>query len=147
MNQLGETELVNADSCSWACKDEKGNVQVLLWDFTYTLPDSINNQDYYIQDLPAESKGNVKIRISDIPQGKYVVETYQIGYRVNDPYTTYFDMGRPDQLTKAQVEKIKKLNDGSVIFSEQIKVEKGKPFIKELEIRENDVFLVIMTKQ
>jgi len=147
MNQLGNTELKNNDSSSWTCKDENGNIQILLWDFTYTLPDSINNQDYYIQDLPAKSKGKVKINISKVPAGKYRVEIYKVGYRVNDPYTTYFDMGRPGQLTKEQVRKIKELNDGSAIFSEKIKIKTGEPFLKELEIRENDVFLITMTRQ
>jgi xylan 1,4-beta-xylosidase len=147
MNQLGNTELMNADSNSWACKDDKGNVQVLLWDFTYTLPDSVNNQDYYIRDLPAKSKGNVRVKISGIPAGTYNFDIYKVGYRVNDPYTTYFDMGRPNQLIKEQVRKIKELNNGSAISSEKIKVKKGATFLKKLEIRENDVFLITMTKQ
>ena len=147
MNKLGNTELVNADSSSWACKDDKGNIQVLLWDFTYTLEDSVNNQDYYIRDLPAKSKGTVNIKISKVPAGTYNLEIYKVGYRVNDPYTTYFDMGRPNQLTKDQVHRIKQLNDGSAISSEKIKVKNGLTFLKELEIRENDVFLITMTKQ
>ncbi len=147
MNQLGNTELLNADSCSWACKDDKGNVQVLLWDFTYTLPDSVNNQDYYIRDLPSTSKGKVKISVAELPAGTYNLEIYQTGYRVNDPYTTYYDMSRPKQLTKEQVRKIKEINNGSAISSEKIKIRKGILFTKELEIRENDVFLVKMMKQ
>ena len=148
MNQLGNTELVNADSCSWACRDNKGNIQVLFWDFTYTLPDdSVNNQDYYILDLPSKSKGTIKLNISEIPPGMYKVDLYKIGYRVNDPYTTYYDMGRPNQLTKEQVRKIKELNNGSAISSEKVKIKKRTSFFKELEIRENDVFLITMTKQ
>ncbi len=147
LNQLGNTELMNNDSCSWACKDDNGNIQLLLWDFTYTLPDSVNNQDYYIRDLPAKSKGKVEINIAGIPAGKYEINIYQIGYHVNDPYTNYFDMGRPNQLTKEQVQKIKELNDGSAIYCEKIKVKTGVPFLKELEIRENDVFLITITKQ
>jgi xylan 1,4-beta-xylosidase len=148
MNQLGNKELTNTDPCSWTCKDDKGNVQVLLWDFTYTLPDdSVNNQDYYIRDLPAKSKGKVIIKISEIPAGTYNLEIYKIGYRLNDPYTTYFDMGRPSQLTKEQVRKIKDLNDGSAISSEKIKVKNGATFLKEIKICENDVFLITMTKQ
>ena len=146
MNKLGSTELINKDSSSWACKDENGNIQVLFWDFTYTLPDSINNQQYYIRDLPAKSKGKVKINVSEIPAGKYNLEIYKVGYRVNDPYTTYYDMGRPSQLTKEQVKEIKKLNDGSPIYCEKIEVKPGESFMKELDIRENDVFLITMTK-
>jgi len=146
MNKLGITELMNTDSSSWACKDRNGNIQVLFWNFTYTLPDSINNQQYYVRDLPAKPKGKVKINISEIPAGKYNLEIYKVGYRTNDPYTTYYDMGRPNQLTKDQVKKIKKLNDGSPIHCEKIEVEPGGSFMKELDIRENDVFLITMTK-
>ncbi|OGU27483.1 MAG: glycoside hydrolase [Ignavibacteria bacterium GWA2_35_9] len=148
MNKLGKTELVNNDASSWACKDEKGNVQVLLWDFTITHPgDSVNNQVYYIRDLPAKSKGKVKINISEIPAGSYILEIYKVGYRANDPYTAYYDMGRPNQLTKEQVLKLKKLSDGSAISNEKILVKTNVPFQKELDIRENDVFLITMKKQ
>jgi xylan 1,4-beta-xylosidase len=56
-------------------------------------------------------------------------------------------MGRPNQLTKEQVMKIKKLNNGSAISSELIHLNSGESFIKELDIRENDVFLVTLMKQ
>jgi xylan 1,4-beta-xylosidase len=146
LNRLGSSELINTDSSSWACKDEMGNVQVLFWDFEYTLPDSINNQQYYIQDLPAKSKGKVKVDVSNIPAGIYDLKIYKVGYRVNDPYTTYYDMGRPNQLTKEEVNKIKKLNDGSPIYSEKINVKIGEHFQKELDIRENDVFLITISR-
>ena len=147
MNQLGNFELKNDDTRSWVCKDDKGNLQVLLWDFTYTLPDSVNNQDYYIRDLPAKTKEKVQIKISGMHEGTYNLEVYQIGYRVNDPYTTYYDMGRPNQLTKEQVKKIKELNNGSPISIEKINIQKGSTFFKELLIRENDVFLLKIFKQ
>jgi xylan 1,4-beta-xylosidase len=61
MNKLGNTELANEDASSWACKDEKGNVQVLLWDFTNTHPgESVNNQVYYVRDLPLNRKEKLK---------------------------------------------------------------------------------------
>ena len=148
MNQLGKTELQNADSCSWVCKDAKGNVQVLLWDFTNTSPkDSINNQAYYIKDLPAKPKGNIRINLSDLPKGKYQLEIYKVGYKSNDAYATYLAMGRPNQLTKQQVEQIKKQNDGSPFSVEKIQVNGNKVFEKELEIRENDVYFLNIIKQ
>jgi len=147
MNMLGKTELVNSDSSSWACKNAKGGVQVLLWDFTNTHPgDSVNNQAYYIRDLPAKSKGKIKVRISGIPEGSYALEIYQVGYRVNDPYSTYLTLNKPKQLTKKQVEQIKKLNDGSPVSHEIVKIKADGVLLKELDLRENDVFLLNMIK-
>jgi xylan 1,4-beta-xylosidase len=148
MNMLGAIELVNTDSSSWACKNAKGNIQVLLWDFTNTHPgDSVNNQVYYIRDLPAKSKGKVKISISGIPDATYSLEIYKVGYQINDPYSSYFALNKPKQLTKQQVEQIKKLNDGSSVSNEIVKVKTGAAFVKELDLRENDVFLLNMIKQ
>ncbi|HOT96774.1 MAG TPA: glycoside hydrolase [bacterium] len=143
LNQLGNLELVNTDSCSWACKDETGNVQVLLWDFTNTHPgDTVNNQEYYIRDLPAKAKGKVKISVAGIAAGLYRLEISQVGYRVNDAYAIYLAMGKPAQLTPKQVEQIKRLSDGAPVANELVEVKAGTPFVTEVELRENDVFLV-----
>jgi len=55
-------------------------------------------------------------------------------------------MGKPNQLTKQQVEQIKKANNGSPISTEDIIIDASGIFLKELEIRENDVFLLNIIK-
>ncbi len=146
LNRLGNIELANKDPESWVSKDTKGNIQVLAWDYTYTLPDSVNNQQYYICDLPAKPKGKLKINIAGVPEGDYSLEVYRVGYRSNDAHTSYVDLGRPSQLSKNQVEQIKKLNNGSPFLSEIVKVKSGEAFHKELDIRENDVFFLNLIK-
>ena len=86
------------------------------------------------------------MNISGIAEGTYSLEIYKVGYRVNDAYTTYFDMGRPNQLTKLQVEQIKKLNSGAPISGEIVKVKADGLFSKELPIRENDVYYIDLVK-
>jgi xylan 1,4-beta-xylosidase len=147
LNRLGETELVNTDSSSWACKGSNGNVQVLFWDFTNTHPgDSVNDQVYYIRDLPAKPKGKVQVNISGMPEGNYLLEMCKVGYRVNDAYATYLQMNKPKQLTKQQVDEIKKFDDGSPVSKENLRVDSSGVFSKELDIRENDVFLFNLIK-
>jgi xylan 1,4-beta-xylosidase len=145
LNKLGNTQLVNKDSRSWGTKNAHGDIQLLLWDFTYTLPDSTNNQNYYIKDLPAKAKGKVKINLTNVPAGKYKMEIYKVGYRANDAYTSYLDMGKPAQLNKQQVEKLKSKNNGSPFVRETISVKSN--FSKELEVRENDVLFINLIKQ
>jgi xylan 1,4-beta-xylosidase len=147
MNKLGNTELKNADTRSWACKNDYGDIQVLCWDFTYTLPeDSVNNQTFYIRDLPAASKGKIKLNVTGAPSGRYTLEIYKVGYRSNDAYSTYLDMNKPDQLTRQQVDQLKKLNDGSPTSVEQVRIKADGRFYKELDLRENDVFLLNLIK-
>jgi len=147
MNELGNTELVNNDPMSWACKDNNGNIQVLAWDYTYTLPDdSINNQQYYIQDLPSRQKGKLRISISDVPAGKYALEVYKTGYRSNDAYTTYLDMNKPAHLSQVQVKEMKKLNNGAPETKEIITVGPDSKFSKSLDLRENDVYFLNLVR-
>jgi xylan 1,4-beta-xylosidase len=147
LNKLGETELVNPDPESWASKNSNGGLQVLLWDFTNTLPDdSINNQAYYIRDLPSNPKGKVKIEISGIPPGKYQMNIYKVGYRVNDVFSSYLSMNKPAQLTREQVDIIKEQNNGMPVSKEVISIKSRGSFIREYDIRENDVIMVDLSK-
>lgn len=147
LNKLGSTELSNSDSSSWICKNAKGEVQVLFWDFTYTLPDSINNQTYYIRDLPARFKSNVKISLKGIAKGKYQLELYRIGYKENDAYSTYLTMGKPDQLTKLQVTQINQQNEDLPVSKETVEVSASGKFEKAFSIRENEVIMLLLKRR
>ena len=147
LNKLGENELQNNDAASWACRDAKGNVQVLLWDFTNTHPgDSVSNQLFYKRDLPSRIKGKVIIACKNLAPGKYDMKVYKIGYRVNDAYSTYTDLGSPKQLTKQQVQMIKQKNNGEPILRRTITTGASRSFAQDFDLRENDVLLVTLGK-
>jgi len=142
LNRLGPTELENGDPMSWATTDESGNVRLLLWDFTYTLPEGVNNQQYYVQDLPAEEKGSVAVKISGLQNGRYTLRVSQVGYKQNDAYSAYIAMGSPAQLTRAQVAALEAEATGRASREEAITVDDGGVFATELPLRENDVYLL-----
>jgi xylan 1,4-beta-xylosidase len=144
LNKLGTTELVNTDSSSWICKNKEGELQVLFWDFTYTLPDSVNNQAYYVRDLPARDKGLVKVSLKGLTKGRHTLEVYRVGYKLNDGYATYLNIGKPNQLTKQQLTRIKDENNGKSVSTEFVQVGTSGVLIKEFPIRENDVYLVLV---
>lgn len=146
MNRLGDSELVNNDMASWASKDSDGNIQILAWDYTYTMEDKVNNQQYYVRDLPPKPKGMLKINVANVPAGTYALEVYKIGYRSNDAYTTYLDLGKPSQLSKKQVEEIKRKNDGSPVSKEIVSIKPGSSFSRELDLRENDVYFLSLVE-
>lgn len=147
LNKLGATELQNTDTSSWATKNEKGDVQVLLWDFTYTLPDSTNNQQYYIKDLPSKPKGSVKIQVAGLQKGTYILEIYKVGYKVNDVFTDYIGLNKPKQLTKEQVNTLKEKNNGDPIATETVIIDSNGNYSKDFKINENDVLLLNFVKQ
>jgi xylan 1,4-beta-xylosidase len=147
LNKLGDIELENSDKASWICKKTNGDLQALFWNSTYnTLDEKVNNQVFFKRDLPARNIGKATLQIKNIPAGKYKMEVYKVGYKVNDPYATYLEMGSPSQLTKEQVATIKRNNNGSPVDSAEIILSDGKQFVKEFDLRENDVYFVSLVK-
>lgn len=142
LNRMGETELANSDAASWVCKDRNGDFQLLCWDYTHTLPhDSVNNQDFYIRNLPAHPKEKLRIDLKNIPAGNYRLDVHRIGYRHNDPYTAYAEMNRPGQLTVRQVDFLKQLSTGNPESTELVSIGTQGTFQRELVLHENEVIL------
>ena len=69
----------------------------------------------------------------------------QTGYRVNDAYTMYLDMGAPDQVTRAQTEALGQAASGAPVQQLVLK-HPGGLFTKDLPLRQNDVYLVELRK-
>jgi xylan 1,4-beta-xylosidase len=140
--------LKNGDPSSWVCADNAGGVQALIWDFTNTHPGpKVHNQVFYIRDLPSQPKSRVTLNVSHLAKGKYTVETYKVGYRVNDAYDTYRDLGLPPQLTKEQVTEIKSQNSGAPLETRTAKIGRAGKFEQQFDLRENDVVLVTIKRQ
>jgi xylan 1,4-beta-xylosidase len=148
LNRLGPTELKNGDPSSWVCADNAGGVQALIWDFTNTHPGpKVHNQVFYIRDLPSQPKSRVTLNVSHLAKGKYTVETYKVGYRVNDAYDTYRDLGSPAQLTKAQVAEIKFKNSGAPVEVRAVRIGRDGIFEEQFDLRENDAMLIMLRRQ
>ena len=56
-------------------------------------------------------------------------------------------MGKPHQLSREQVNEIKKINDGSPISTEIINIKENTTFSKILDLNENDVYLMNLVKR
>jgi len=148
LNRLGPTELQDTDPSSWICADNSGGVQALIWDFTNTHPGpKVHNQEFYKRDLPAQQKNQVTLTLSNLPQGKYTLDIYKVGYRVNDAYDTYRDLGSPAQLTKTQVAKIKSENSGAPSEVRTVKIGRDGKFEQQFDLRENDVVMITLNPQ
>jgi xylan 1,4-beta-xylosidase len=143
LNALGHTELNCADSSAIICKDTKGNLQALVWDFTIDHPgDSVHNQVFYKRNLPAKTSPTINLKIKGLAPGKYVVTVCKTGYGANDPYTAYFKLGSPSQLTVEQVKAIKQQDNDQPVEKQTIEIGASDNFEKQLSIKQNDVLLV-----
>jgi xylan 1,4-beta-xylosidase len=147
LNRLGNSEIKSSDKASWICKNKKGDIQSLVWDYTITKPtDTVPNAIYYKRDIPANSKGSIELKYTNVPSGKYKLTAVKVGYQSNDVYSSYMKMGSPQQLTRAQVKTLKDQNAGIPIIEKEIEIKNDKLFNYQLPIRENDVYFVNLEK-
>jgi xylan 1,4-beta-xylosidase len=146
LNQLGETELANADADSWACTSRDG-VQVLLWDMRTPEQGNESNQVYFKRDLPPASVGSVKLSVAGLAPGEYELSLSRIGYHSNDAYADFMQMGAPSWLSQQQVKEISSKNTGTPIVRQSVTVTAGAPFTHTIDLHENDVWLAVIKKK
>jgi xylan 1,4-beta-xylosidase len=145
LSRLGGEDVESDDSQSWITRSKDGSVQVLVWDYSPVVPPTgKTDQVFYKQELAPTGKGGLTLDIAHIPDGRYKVAVYQIGYKQNDPYTAYLEMGSPSQLTRSQVEALKKISTGEPSSKSEVSVTGGH-FTRTLPLRTNDCFEVVLT--
>ncbi len=147
LNELGDTELACDDSNVWACRNEKGAVQVLLWDYTHPKQDSPDAQ-FFARDWPAEPTAPVRPDVSNLEPGEDKVKITRVGYRHNDIYTAYLDLGSPTGLPQQpcllsddDLAKLRASCSG-VADTRKVVVGQNRTLTLDLPLNENDMYLI-----
>jgi xylan 1,4-beta-xylosidase len=146
LHELGDEELECSDANATVCRQD-GSVQALLWNYTAPANQDAENNVYFKRDLPPKPVAPVDLSIKNLPPGKYALKVFAIGYRRNDVYTDFLDMGSPANPTRQQIQTLAKKNSGAPMISETVQITNGTAFQRRMEMRENDVYLVTLTPQ
>ena len=147
LNELGDTELACDDANVWACRNERGAVQVLLWDYTHPKQDSPNSE-FFARDWPAKPLAPAEVVFQNLSPGEHQVNITRVGYRHNDVYTAYLDLGAPAGLPEAPSrlsnEVLAELRGACAGQPEirKVVVQPNQPLALELPLNQNDVYLI-----
>jgi xylan 1,4-beta-xylosidase len=147
LNELGDTELACEDANVWACRNEDGGVQVLLWDYTHPEQDSPNSE-FFARDWPAKPIAPAQVVIDNLSPGEHQVNITRVGYRQNDVYTAYLDLGVPagtsQQPSHVSDDVLTKLRAACAGQPEirNVTVQRDEPLSLDLPMNQNDVYLI-----
>ncbi len=101
LNNLGDREFPTGDDQSVAAL--KGDtLQVLAW--RWVLPEqAVSNRPFFTRIRPAAEAPPLAIAFHGLRPGRYEVRVRRTGFRHNDAYTAYLEMGRPAELDAEQL--------------------------------------------
>jgi len=113
----------------------------LLWN--YVQPEQkTSNRSFYSRILKNRPADSATLNFSGLKPGAYDLTVQRTGFRRNDAYSAYIDMGAPKSLTPAEVKRLQDLTQDKPELQRKVSVSTdGKASIK-LPMKTNDVVLV-----
>ena len=139
---LGDRELPTGDDQSIAAR--KGHtVQLLAW--RDVLPEqAVSNRPFFTKVRPPAAAAPLDLALTGLKPGPYRMTVRRTGFRQNDAYTAYLDMGRPQTLSPAQVRTLQSLSaDVPVVTT--VRVGADGRAQATLPMRDHDVVMVELT--
>lgn len=138
LNALKGRELVCADDQVFAALDGD---RVTIVAYAWRQPDQkVSNRPFYTKLHPAPDIEPLKVRLTSLKPGRYTLRVRRVGYRRNDAYSAYIDMGLPTTLTASQLQSLQALTEDRPEIEKALKVS-GEAVV-DLPMRANDVVLI-----
>ncbi|WP_052034177.1 GH39 family glycosyl hydrolase [Sphingobium lactosutens] len=128
------------DRQSWAATQD-AKISLLLWDWTKPVQ-PVSNRSFYTKLLPNIGLGNAMVHFTGVRPGRYRLRIHRTGYRHNDAYSAYIDMGMPKSLTPRQIASLQALTRDEPEIMEEIVVKGDGRIDRELPISTNDIVLI-----
>ncbi|USQ94592.1 GH39 family glycosyl hydrolase [Caulobacter sp. RL271] len=138
LNALKGHALATSDGQVFAARDGD---RVAVLAYAWRQPgQKVSNRPYYQSPHPTFDVEPLKLKVAGLKPGSYRLRARRTGYRANDAYSAYIDMGLPKTLTPAQLASLQGLTLDRPEIEKIIKVS-GEAVV-DLPMRANDIVLV-----
>jgi xylan 1,4-beta-xylosidase len=144
LNAVRGNEIPVADPQVFAAA-ENGNVSAVVWDFRSPVQ-KLSNRSFYGRIVPTAPAPSVELSVCHIKPGSYQLKVHRTGFRANDAYSAYIDMGKPKALNPAQLDELRKLTRDLPEADRVIQVGNSGSCGFSLPMRGNDVVLVTLER-
>ena len=144
LNALKGKEIPSADEEVWAAYD--GNsVAAVVWDFQLPDQKGRSNGTFFSKLVPNTKSVPLGLKVSGLRPGKYTLNIFRTGYKVNDPYSAYIAMGSPKTLSSAQLAQLQTLTRDLPETDRIVTVGKDGTADVKVPMNSNDIVLVTLT--
>lgn len=118
----------------------------VLWDFQQPKQD-VSNRPFYTRQVPATASAPVALHVLHLkPGAAYRIAVHRTGYKANDAYSVYLEMGAPKDLTSSQIAQLNNLTRDQPETDRMTKAQRDGSLTVNVPMRSNDVVLVSCTR-
>ena len=143
LNALRGKEIPSADAQSLLAT-EGTSTSALIWDWQQP-EQQVSNRPYYTKLVPAPDAATARLNFNHLAPGKYRLRVKRTGFRANDAYSAYIEMGAPSSLSAGQLEKLRGLTRDVPEIDRKVTVGPSGAYSLDVPMRTNDVVLVLLT--
>ena len=144
LHALQGREIASTDPWTWASA-ASGRVTALVWDWNQP-EQKVSNRSFFTKVQPAPAARPVRISFAHVPAGAYRLAVHRTGFRANDAYTAYIEMGAPKDLSPAQLRTLQTLTTDAPETERSVRVKGDGNFSFGLSMRANDIVLATLEK-
>src|SRR6266496_759361 len=144
LHELQGDEISAKDSQVFAAEKDD-NVSALIWDFEQPQQ-KVSNRSFFSRVVPSISAPSVEMKFTQLEPASYRLRVHRTGFRANDAYSAYIEMGAPSELTPAQLEQLNNLTRDLPETDRVVRVGKDGSCEFSLPMRSNDVVLVTLER-
>ena len=120
----------------------KGNLAAVLWDFEQPVQ-NVSDRTFYTRIFPAHRVAPVELRTTHLAhRAEYHLLVYRTGFRANDAYSAYLEMGAPTTLTATQLAYLEKLTRDLPVIERDLRSDSDGTLDCAIPMNSNDVVLV-----
>jgi xylan 1,4-beta-xylosidase len=117
----------------------------VIWDFQQPQQ-KVSNRPFYSRIVPAEPAPSLELSVSHLKSGSYRLKVHRTGFRANDAYSAYIDMGAPKDLSPAQLDQLRNLTRDVPETDRVTQVGTNGIYEFSLPMHSNDVVLVTLER-
>jgi xylan 1,4-beta-xylosidase len=117
----------------------------LVWDWQQPKQ-PVSNRPFYTHLVPNTVAPAAKLGFDHLAPGRYRLRAYRTGYRHNDAYSAYIDMGRPQSLDPKQLRQLQDLTRDTPEIDRTVQVGADGHAAIGLPMHSNDIVLVEMER-
>lgn len=122
------------------------NTSALVWEWQQP-EQKVSNRPFYTRLVPATAAPTARLNFKHLAAGEYRVEVKRTGFRANDAYSTYIEMGAPAALSAEQLNKLQDLTRDVPEASRKVTIGPSGDYSLDVSMRTNDVVLVVLTPE